>query len=1153
MIKFMKKSSIRAHFFHLRNYCAHFLKVMKITVLLFLLGIGSVFADSSYSQNTKLSLHLENSTIKQVFDEIQKQSEFIIFYKDSQIDTERKISVGVDGLTVTQILDQILDGTNLTYRIFDRQIVIIPKRTISEEGEQIRGLKDLQQDQRIVSGTVIDVTGQPIPGVSVILKGTTRGTISDKDGNYHLTNVPPDNAVLIFSFVGMKSQEIAVSSRSVIQVTMEEEKKGLEEVVIVGFGTQKKGSVIGSVDRIDTDQLKQPTRTLSTSLAGRLAGVVAVQSSGEPGYDGANFWIRGVNTFTGNSDPLILVDGVERELDDVDAEEIADFTILKDATATAVYGVRGANGVVLITTKKGNVGVPQINFRFETSITDPLELPDFVDGATYMTLHNEALKNTGKNALFSDLEISRTANGYDRYYYPDVNWIDELIAHWQLSERATINVAGGSERVRYFVSGAFLNQSGMWKKFGGTSYNNNVNVMRYNFRSNVDINITSTTTLSVNLAAILEDRNYPGESSGDIFSWMLQVPPTWFPMTFPDNNYVPGYPYDQGRNPYQMLARSGYTTENHSTVQSNFNIVQDLSFFTKGLSFRGMFAFDSYTKAVINRVMTPRPYMIVPYGYDDEGNPILTDDEGNYNYEDQDPSDSGYHDYLTRSVDDPYTDRSVYLETSLNYNRRFGPHGVGGLVLYNQSDKSYPTLEGIYESVPKRHQGLTGRATYDFNEKYFFEFNFGYNGSENYADGKRFGFFPSYAVGWVPTKEAFAHSWSPVIDYLKIRLSHGIVGNDALDDRFVYLTRVESTDTNVGFGTNNGYGYGSGSGISITYYGNPDATWEKAYKTDLGVEVHFLKDFVLQADVFYEKRKDIWVQLEKIADIFGYSSNPYANEGEMENHGFDGFLEYSKVFNKNWSANFKGTFSFAKNKILANGEEVKKYAYQSQIGQPYGRPYGYIAEGLFVDEAEIENSPDQTTVGGTSLPGDIKYKDVNGDGTIDDFDEVYMGHPTIPEITFGFGANVVYKNFDLALLFQGAENVSFFAMPKAFPEENRGNVLTIIRDSYWSESTQNLNADFPRLGIGDQAKNYTNSSWWLQDGSYIRLKQVEFGYSLPKSWVQKWKIGSTRIYANGLNLITLSPFKWWDPEAQDSDGMYYPIQKTINFGIEIKF
>lgn len=1120
-------------------------------ILFFLFVIVSYCgAETTYAQATRLSLNLSQATIKEVFQALEEKSEYVFFYSlevSSKLD--KKVNVHVSLETIDNILPVVLSNSGLSYQLNDRQVVINV------------GAADAQNKGRMINGTVVDSNNNPLPGVNITMQGTTTGTTTDLDGNYYIS-VPNNQTVLLFQYIGFKSQEIEVGKSININVIMKEDLTNLEEVVVVGYGTQKKGSVIGSLDQIDPGQLKMPTRTLSTSLAGRLAGVVAVQSSGEPGYDSADFWIRGVNTFTGTSNPLVLIDGVERALDDVDPEEIENFTILKDATATAVYGVRGANGVVLISTKKGVIGKPRINFRTEIGFSNPLQLPDFVDGATYMKLQNEALVNSGKTPLYNDTQIERTASAYDPYYYPDVNWMDNLITHWNPTERITLNVSGGSEKARYFVSGAFLNQDGMFKQFGGVSFNNNINVKRYNFRSNVDINVTKTTLLGINIAAILEDRNYPATSTGDIFNSIFRVPPVLFPMTYPDATKIPGYAYGKStRNPYQQLARSGYSTENRTTMQSNFNISQDLSFLTDGLRIRGVFSFDAYNQTNIKREMKPRPYLIKPWSFDDNGDPVLLNENGVYNYQDQEPNNSDYYDYLKRSIADgyPYSDRTIYMEASLHYNRSFEEHNVGGLLLYNQSDKQYPSKGGIYESVPKRHQGLTGRLTYDYDSKYFAETNFGYNGSENFRKGKRYGFFPSLAVGWVPTKEKFMDFLKPAIDYMKIRVSHGIVGNDGLNYsngdqmRFVYLTRVEETDSNVGFGTNNGYGYGAGKGINLTYYGNPDATWEKAAKTDIGVEIDFLKYFKLQADLFYEKRTNIWVELSKTPGIFGYTSNPYGNMGEMENKGIDGFLEFNKAFSDDFFMNLKGTFTFAKNKVLANGEETKKYEYQSIIGRPYGSILGYVAEGLFKDQTDIDSHPDQIAVGGESAPGDIKYQDLNNDGVIDQFDRKYIGNPNIPEFTYGFGGAFTYKRIDFSFLFQGAARVSFIANPKTFPEENLGNVYTFVRDSHWDPEVQNLDVDFPRLGVGSQDKNYVESTWWLQNGSYLRLKQVEFGYSVPKTLLTKLNMEGLRFYVNGLNLFTLSSFDWWDVESRNKTGMYYPIQRVFNVGVQVNF
>jgi TonB-linked SusC/RagA family outer membrane protein len=522
-------------------------------------------------------------------------------------------------------------------------------------------------------------------------------------------------------------------------------------------------------------------------------------------------------------------------------------------------------------------------------------------------------------------------------------------------------------------------------------------------------------------------------------------------------------------------------------MQSNFAINQDLSFLTHGLQFKGIFSFDSNSSGSIARLMKPRPYMISGQ-----------DEKGGYIYKDMDPSNSTFHDYLERAVEKTTMERRTYLETSLVYNRVFGLHTVGALLLYNQSDKQYPSEENLYKSVPSRNQGLTGRTSYSFKDKYFAEFNFGYIGSENFIRGQRYGFFPAVAVGWVPTAEPFMAFLKPAIEYMKIRFSHGTVGNDNLTGsdgaaaRFVYLTRVEQTDANVGFGTNNGYGYGSGKGINFSYYGNSMATWEESKKTDLGIELNFLKGFSLQFDLFYEKRVNIWAQLNKIPDIFGFTVIPYANVGEMENKGFDGFLDYSKAVNKDLSFNAKATFSFSRNKILANGDAQELYEYQSKIGRPHNSLMGYVTDGYFIDDAHVAASPSQTAIDG-SVPkaGDLKYKDINGDGVIHTYDRVFMGYPSVPEVTYGLGLGLAYKGFDLSLLFQGADRVSFFATPKAFELESSGNIYEFTVGDYWSIDNPNPHATFPRLGIGTQTYNYTNSDKWLQNGRYVRLKQTE--------------------------------------------------------------
>lgn len=1144
-------------------------KILIIHSFSLLLVINPVFSRFSYSQ-TLLSVKLKNVSISDLFSEIEQHSSFVFFY-EGNLDLASKVTVSAKDETLTQILDKVLPAESLSYTINDNQVIVVKNEAAILASSNAVAAGSSQQ-KTVITGVVTDKKdGVTLPGVTVRIEGDTKAVVTDHEGRY---SIDVNSAkVLVFSFIGMVSQRVTLTeATTVVNVQLESESEQLEDAVVVGFGSQKRTSVIGAVDNVKAEKLKLPTRTISTSLAGRLAGIVAVQSSGEPGYDGATFWIRGVNTFSGSQTPLILVDGVERTLDDIDTDEIADFTTLKDATATAVFGVRGANGVVLITTKKGTPGKPRINLRIENAFVSPTQLPEYVDAPTYMRLGNEARRNAGELELYSASRITNTVNKRDIYYYPDTDWMGGLLKDYSTAQKVNLNVSGGGEKMRYFVAGAFMNQDGIFKDFKNYSFNNNINVKRYNFRSNVDMDITNTTVLGIKIAGILEDRNYPGTGTPTIFSTIQNTPSSLYPMYYPDRTKIPGVAFSQGfRNPYQLLAHSGYNSEYYATLQSNINLNQDLSMITEGLRAQLLFSFDTRTTATVRREMRPRPYLIKPFGFDDEGEAILTDADGNYNYVDQDPSNKDYFTYLKRSSSRPSTYRATYTEAQLNYNRNFGNHAVGLLALYNQSDRLEPSLEDIYSAVPIRHQGLTGRATYAFDNRYFAEFNFGYNGSENFSPGKRYGFFPAVAVGWVPTAESFMEFIQPTIDFMKIRVSHGQVGNDQIGgvggvNRFAYLSRIKETDTNVGFGSNNGYGYGAGQGIDVTYYGNPDATWETATKTDIGLEIGFLRGFRLQADFFYEKRTNIWTSLSKIPAIYGYepknSDGNYdangtiplgGNVGEMENKGIDGFLEYNKMFGKDWTVVLKGTFSYSQNKVLKNGEEIPKYAYQSKIGRSYGLNLGYVAEGLFIDDKEVENSPSQSFLGGTPKLGDIRYKDVNEDGKIDDFDRVYQGNPSIPQISYGIGLNIIYKNIDFAVLLQGVSRVSFYAKPKPFNQIDQGNVYKITEESRWTEENQDLNARFPRLAIGDQNNNYTNSSWWLEDGSYIRLKQMEIGYTLPKKLMSFVGIKSARFYGNGLNLLTFSPFKWWDPEARDQTGSFYPPQRILNVGVEINF
>jgi len=1016
---------------------------------------------------------------------------------------------------------------------------------------------------RIIKGKITDEAGAPMPGVSVMEKGTFNGTATDRDGLYQL-KAGKEDAVLVFSFVGYITREISAGAQSVIDVSLEPDSKKLEEVVVVGYQTQKKIDLTSAVDKLDPQTISAPTGSISNNLAGRLSGVVGVQGNGEPGANSANFYIRGLATFTGNNKPLVLVDGIERPIDRLDPNEIESFTILKDATATAVFGARGANGVVVINTKRGKQadGRASIGLRLENGFTTPTNMAKLADGVTYMKLQNEALINAKSLPIFSQDKIDKTAGGTaDPYYYPNTDWMKQMIKSAAFQQHAVFDVNGGGEKAQYYAMLSYLNQDGMFNNAKEHSYDNNINYKRYNVRTNFDMDITGTTKLSLTLGASLENKNSPTVSRNEIFRWTVLAAPTWFPPSYPDPAKTPGR---RGvSNPWQLLANSGYKTDYNSILNSNAVVIQKLDKFIKGLSIKYQFGFDSYSQAALSRSVNPRKYLIEPFAdatgaprTDAQGNPVLQDSQGDYNYVDQDPSNSGYHDHLTlegsRSIS-----RNIYNELSMYYGNTFGAaHSVSGLVLYNRNDNLDPSNADIFGSIPKRRQGLSARATYVFNSKYIAEFNMGYNGSENYAAGKKFGFFPAYAIGWVTSSEEFFKPLLKYISLVKIRVTSGTVGNDQIDNRFSYLTRVAGTSTNIGFGTNNGYGYGHGSGVNITYFGNPDATWEESQKSDLGIEIAFLNGFRVNGDLFYEKRTKIWDQLTKIPSLYGYGDKiPSGNVGEMENKGFDGSLEYFRKVNNKLTIQFKGTFLWSKNTILKSGAVTPKYPYQSWIGRSSSDNMGYIAQGLFKDQNDVDGSPNQSTLGGQYGAGDIKYKDLNADGKIDQFDRTFIGYPRdVPRISFGAGASVTYMNVDFNFLFSGSGQTSFMPMPKSFVDTDRGNVYQAVADDHWSAENQNLNAAFPKLGTGRQDNNYQTSTFWQKDGSYVRLKQAEIGYSFNAKFLKQSKIfESFRLYLTGVNLLAFSKFTWWDPESQNTSGVYYPVQKLVNFGFNARF
>ena len=1012
-----------------------------------------------------------------------------------------------------------------------------------------------QSGKLTVEGTVIDELGEPMIGAGVLVKNTVIGVITDLDGHYSITvDAAAGGGVLVFSSLGYDDQEIAVNNRTEINVQMQLQSTSLDEVVVVGYGTQKRESVVGSIATVDAANLKVPSAQLSTGLAGQLAGVVAVQSSGMPGQSQANFYIRGVSSFQGTVTPLVLVDGVERDIDLVDTDDIASFSILKDASASAVYGVRGANGVILITTKKGDVGRPKVNLRSETGITQPLIMPRFVNSEQFATMYNWA----SDEPRYTLEEIEKYKNQTDPDLYPDVNWMKTMYKDIASNQRVNVSVSGGSDIVRYFVSGSFFTESSIFKNAGNIyDYDSSISYNKFNFRANVDINLTPSTVLSLNVANIYETRVSPGTSTGNIWSWAFSTSPNAVPYQYSDGTI--SRPSGTNENPWNLLVHTGYNESFTNSAQSVIGLTQDFGEVwdsLKGLTANFKFSWDAWNYQAQGRTKTPRQYHAT--GRDEDGNLIFGDPvvEGS--------SSLSYSASGSSSM-------NTYMEASVNYNRLFGSHRLGAMLLYNHSIKRTTLGGSATTSLPYKNQGIAGRVTYAFRDRYFAEVNVGYNGSENFAPGHRFGFFPAFSAGYMISEEDF---WAPIkntVNMFKFKGSYGKVGNDQIGgDRWLYLpTVITGNYATIGETGNNG-----GYGLAIGRPENLNFSWEEETKLNLGVEFELWRELRIMADYFDSHRTGILMLrggLPGIAGLQNTSKLPYVNVGETRNRGVDMSAEWHKQVG-DWFFTARGNFTYNRNTLVNNDEPDWKYKYQNRIGKPYGvgagQPWGLLAVGLFQSQEEIDNSPVQTF--GEYRVGDIKYQDINGDGRIDADDQIYLGYTTLPEITYGFGLNAEYKGFDINVFFQGVDHVNFFlsgsslTSPFSSTAIERAAVQWDVWDKGWNRLTNNgadmsaaANAVYPRLAIGSAAGSENNSqtsSWWQRNGAFLRLKNFEVGYSLPKKLLARAGfIQSVRFYISGNNLLTFSPFKLWDPEQGGGQGASYPNNRVYSFGLNANF
>lgn len=1000
------------------------------------------------------------------------------------------------------------------------------------------GNEVIEQQKGIrISGTVIDKEKNTLPGVNIMVKGSSGGTITDIDGHFYI-EVPDKGSILVITYIGFKTQEIPVGNNINFNVTLLEDVEALDEVVVVGYGNQRKLSVIGSVQTLEPAKLQVgSSRSMSNNLAGQLAGVIAVQPSGEPGYDNSNFWIRGISSFSGNTSPLVLVDGVERSLNDIDPAEIESFSVLKDASASAMYGVRGANGVILINTKRGSVSAPSVNLRVEQSIQAPTKLPEFIEAPEYMSLLN-TLQSDPNKRLFTKDQILKTYYGYDRDLYPNVDWIDAITKDYASSTRANMTVAGGTEILRYSLTASVYHENGIMASDKTLSYDTQSKLNRYNIRANVDLDLTKTTLLRFNVGGYLQNLRKSRSSTDELFQAAFETPPFVHPAIYSDGT-IPRVSNTR-KNPWAMGTQNGYYRGGKSKLESLFSLEQNLKMITPGLKVKVTFAFDTYNENFVTRGKEP-DYYSVAKSRNDEGELVHT--ILSYGSE-----------FLDHSSNANYGNQSNYLEAAVTYNRTFDKHAIDALFLYNQRSYDWGDIQ------PNRTQGVAGRLSYTFDRRYIGEFNFGYNGSENFAKGKRFGFFPSVALGWLISEESFMESLQESITKLKLRASVGSVGNDNIGGRrFAYITTINSDANKYWFGYTDNQEY---KGIQEGEVGVSDLTWEKALKMNIGLELGLWNELDVQLDFFKEKRTSIFMQRSTIPSQAGFVSNPYANYGKVNNQGYDLSVTYNKRFNDDWALSLRGTVTYAKNEILEKDEpESVKGTYRSITGRSINTLWGLQAERLFTEDdfvnGELKSGIPQQELGTEVRPGDIKYIDMNDDGVITEADEGYIGGTKDPRMVYGFGGNLNYKQWDFSFFFQGsADSYRIIGGSEYFiPGSGQGvlgNVYTNYTDC-WTEENPSQNVFWPRLSESTNTNNNRASTWWKKDMSFIRLKSIELGYTIPQSITRKIHAKNIRFFVSGNNLFYLSKFKLWDPELDTADGLKYPSMRSLMLGVDLNF
>ena len=1020
-----------------------------------------------------------------------------------------------------------------------------------------------QQSQKVtVTGVVLDDMDIPIAGAYVLVRRSSRGVLTDNDGKFSIDVAPGD--WLIFQFLGFEDEEIKIGDQRELVVRMKSQASALDEVTVVAYGTQRKASVVGAITSIDTQALKIPVGQVSSSLAGQMAGLVVLQRTGEPGA-GADFWIRGISTFgSSNNKPLVLVDGIERSLDLVDVDDIASFSILKDASATAVYGVKGANGIVIVTTKRGAESAPKVSLKAEFGFTQPVKIPQMANAEQWIDFYNAVNLDSGaQEAPISDYEKGLYLSGADPDLYPNVDWVKTIYKDLASSQRYNVSVTGGTKTVRYYVGGSYYGESSILNPAKNKRYDASLNFRRFNFRANTDMNITKSTELGISLSTQYTMKNTPATSLSDIYTYTLLMTPIAIPTIFSDGSYSRGL---VGRNPYNDLNHVGYSAINEITAQSMISLTQHFDSFAdwlQGLSMNVRFAWDAWTSTTLTRSIYPTIYEAT--GRETEEDPSLGFPEGDVRnfplIKHQLQEGSDYMSLYTGHG----SNMSIEANASINYERLFASkHRVSAMGLFSIRNYQNNTPGSYIYAFPYRHIGWAGRASYSYADRYFIEGNFGYNGSENFAPAHRFGFFPSIAAGYMISNEEFWDPLKDVVNVLKFKASYGLVGNgDIGGTRFAFNTTMNTGAAGFSFGEQGKKTWYTG--ISTAQRGDDTVGWETAKKLNVGIESKFFNQLSINVDYFREMREGIYVARQSIPSVVGENTTQYANIGRLLNRGFEVNVEYEKTFSNKLYLSGRGNLSYNRNQKLYDDIAPQLWEYQNTFGYSVYQQRGLIAEGLFENQEDIDTWPKQTF--GDVRPGDIKYRDINGDGVVDQFDIVPIGYTHVPEINYGFGISLAWHGVDASVFFSGVANYTRFISGAnlygaATNMVQLGQIYADVAMNRWTVDNPDPGAPYPRLATNKVENNQVNVIWdgqsamstyWQRDMSFMRLKNAEIGYTLPKNITRKAGMSTVRIYLQGVNLLTFSKFKLWDPELNASSGNIYPQMRTYSFGLNIGF